>query len=106
MFVLGKAHVRSIPSLLLPFRVATIVILIDGDDDDDDDDDDNDDGFFLACEHFGGRFDCSFPDYAFKRRSARAHQFHFFLSFLCQDQSTVAQQAETTAAVFSLASCV
>ena len=48
-------------------------------------------GFFLACEVFGKMFDLSFPAYDsiflfFKRRLARAHQFHSF----CQDQSTMA----------------
>ena len=38
----------------------------------------------------------------FKRRLARVHQFHS----LCQDQSTVAQQAKTTVAECSLTSCV
>ena len=37
-----------------------------------------------------------------KWRLARAHQFHSF----CQDQSTVAQRAETTVAECSLTSCV
>ena len=38
----------------------------------------------------------------FKLRLARVHQFHS----LCQDQSTVAQRAETTVAECSLTSCV
>ena len=37
-----------------------------------------------------------------KWRLARAHKFHS----LCQDQSTVAQRAETTVAECSLTSCV
>ena len=65
-----------------------------------------DGSFFLACEDLGGRFDDSFPACAFffffKWRSALAHQFHF----LGQDQSTVAQRAETTVAECSLTSCV
>ena len=40
--------------------------------------------------------------HSFKWRSARTHQFHF----LGQDQSTVAQQAETTVAECSLMSCM
>ena len=58
--------------------------------------------FFLVCEDFGRGFDNSYPACAFsfflsfflffKRRLARAHKFHS----LGQDQSTVAQRAETT----------
>ena len=44
--------------------------------------------FFLACEESGRIFDNSFPAW----RLARAHEFHS----LGQDQSTVAQRAETT----------
>ena len=52
--------------------------------------------FFLPCEDFGGIFDHSFPVCAFiplflKWRLACAHQFHSS----GQDQSTVAQRAET-----------
>ena len=54
--------------------------------------------FFLACEDFGGRFDDSFPA---RVEISSSTQFHF----LCQDQSTVAQRAETTVAECSLASC-
>ena len=67
-------------------------------------------GFFLACENFGRMFDHSFPVSAFwfffvlflKWRLAHAHLFHS----LCQNQSTVAQRAETAVAECSLASCV
>ena len=74
------------------------------------------DGSFLACEDFGRMFDHSFLGCAFsfflsfflfflfflKLRLARAHYFHS----LSQDQSTVAQQAETTVAECSLTSFV
>ena len=62
-------------------------------------------GFFLACEDLGRMFDHSAP----------ACAFFFFLvdissrtliPLLCQDQSTVAQRAETTVAECSLTSCV
>ena len=49
-------------------------------------------GFFLACAFF---------IYIFKGRSSRAHKFHP----LGQDQSTVAQRAETTVSECSLTSC-
>ena len=65
-------------------------------------------GFFLVCEDFGRMFDNSFPACAFfflfffcKCRLAHTHLFHS----LGQDQSTVAQQAETTVTKCSLASC-
>ena len=61
--------------------------------------------FLLARVGGGGRFDVSFPAcavYYFKRRSARAHEFHF----LDQDQSTVAQRAEMTVAECSLTGCL
>ena len=68
-----------------------------------------DDGFFLAYEDFGGRFDNLFPACTLKKgrnhntwRSSRAHSFHFS----GQDQSTVAQRAETTVAEHYLTSCV
>ena len=65
------------------------------------------DGFCLLCEDLGGgRPDNSFPTCAFfffKWRSAHAHQIPFFGG---QDQSTVAQQAETTVAKCFLTSCV
>ena len=56
-------------------------------------------GFFLACGDFGQSFDdsCSpapFFFFFYKWRSDRAHQF----DILGQDQSTVAQPAETTVA--------
>ena len=59
-------------------------------------------GFFLACEDFGRMFNNSFPACAFfKWRLACARQFHA----LVQDQSTVAQRAETTVTKCSLTSC-
>ena len=65
-------------------------------------------GFFLACENFGRMFDNSFSTYDF---------FLLLLFFkveislrklipLCQDQSTMAQRAETTVTEGSLTSCV
>ena len=64
-------------------------------------------GSFLACEDFGRMFDQSFPACAF---------FFFFFevkistrtnsTVLGQDQSTVAQPAETTVAECSMTSCV
>ena len=56
---------------------------------------DNDDGVFLALEDFGGKFDHSFAACAIlflKKTSARAHKLYF----LGQNQSTVAQRAEST----------
>ena len=60
-------------------------------------------GFVLACEELGRLFDLSFPACTFflMGRLPRAHLFHF----LCQDQSTVAQRAETTVAECSLTRC-
>ena len=60
--------------------------------------------FLLACRDLGGRFDDSFSTCTFflKWRSAGTHQFHFS----GQDQSTVAQWAETTVADCSLTSCM
>ena len=63
--------------------------------------------FFLACEEFWRMFDNSLPACAFllfflKWRLTRAHYFHS----LGQDQSTVAQQAETTVTECSPPSCV
>ena len=75
-------------------------------------------GFFVASEDFGRMFDNLFPASAFsffffsffflfffffnKWRLDRAHLFHF----LGQDQSTVAQRAETTVTECSLTSYV
>ena len=67
-------------------------------------------GFFLMCEDFGRMFNNSFPARTFflffffflKWRLACAHLFHS----LGQDQSTVAQRAETTVTEHSLISCV
>ena len=64
-------------------------------------------GFFLAGEDFGRMFNHSFPVciffFFFVSGNYRAHtDFHS----LCQDQSTVAQFAETTVADYSLTSCV
>ena len=57
-------------------------------------------GVFLACKDFGGRFSDLFH--------ASTFFFFFFYRFyfLGQDQSTVAQLAETTAAECILTSCV
>ena len=67
---------------------------------------------FLACDDFGGWFRESFPACVFflsfllsfflKWRSASAQQLHI----LRQDQSTVAQRAETTVYERALTSCV
>ena len=59
---------------------------------------------FPRLRGFRRMFDHSFPECAFflKWRLARAQKFHS----LCQDQSTVAQRAETTVAKCSLTSCV
>ena len=64
-------------------------------------------GFFLMCKDLGRMFDDSFPACAFlnsilKWRLARANWFHS----LCQNQSTVAQWAETTVTECSLTSYV
>ena len=63
-------------------------------------------GFFLSCENFLGMFDDSFPACLFvfflKWRLARGHLSHT----LGQDQSTVAQRAETTVAELSLTCCM
>ena len=63
-------------------------------------------GFSLACEDFGRMIDHSFPVCAFffflKWRLARVHYFRS----LGQDQSTVAQRAETTVTECSLTSRV
>ena len=59
-----------------------------------------------ACKEFGEKFDNSFPASTFfvvlKWKSACAYQFHFS----GQNQSTVAQRAETIVAKCSLKSCV
>ena len=68
----------------------------------------NDPGILLACEEFGRRLDRSYPAcvcvffFFLKWRLARAHQFYS----LGQDQSTVAQQAETIVVDCSLSSCM
>ena len=70
----------------------------------------DDGGVFLTCEDFGKMFNHSFPActfflflfFFFKWRLARAHQFHS----LGQDQSTLAQRAETTVAEYFLTSCM
>ena len=62
-------------------------------------------GFFLACKDFQRMFDHSFPactSFFLKWRLACAHLFHS----LCQDQSTVAQRAETTVGEHFLKSSV
>ena len=64
-------------------------------------------GLFLACEDFGRMFDSSFPACTFflllfKVEISSHTQFHS----LDQDQSTVAQQAETTVTKCSLMSCM
>ena len=64
-------------------------------------------GSFLACEDVGRMFQHSILAYVFyfffpKWRLARAHLFHS----LGQDQSTLAQRAETTVAECSLTCCV
>ena len=59
-------------------------------------------GLFLACEDFGERFDNSFPACNFFR-----NQFmHTNSTFVGQEQSTVAQQAEMTVVYCFLMSCV
>ena len=63
-------------------------------------------GFSTLHEDFDGSFDDSFPACAFffflKWKSVRTPQFHF----LGEDQSTVAQRAETTVTECSLTRCV
>ena len=67
-------------------------------------------GFFLACEDLGRMFDNSYPACGcccfvclfFMWRLSHAHLFHS----LGQDQSTVAQRAETTVTECSLSSYV
>ena len=49
-------------------------------------------------------FDHSFPACAFSLKWGLARRAHYF-HFLGQDQSTVAQRAETTVAECSLTSC-
>ena len=59
--------------------------------------------FYLLVRNFGRMFNHSFLTCTFlKWRLARAHYF----PSLCQDQSTVAQWAETTMAKCSLTRCV
>ena len=63
-------------------------------------------GFFLACEDFGGKLDDSFHAFAFfffKVEISPCTPVHFFSG---QDQSTVAQRAETTVAVCFLTRCL
>ena len=63
-------------------------------------------GFFFTRKYFWGRFNDSFPTYAFlllkKVRSALTHQ----ICSLGHDQSTVAQRTEITVAECFLISCM
>ena len=60
-------------------------------------------GFFLDCEDFGRMFDHSFPACAFLFLFFKVeNRLRTLISLLGQDQSTVAQRAETTVAECSL----
>ena len=67
----------------------------------------SDGGFFLTCEDFGGGFKETipclhpFPFFCFKVEIS----LHALVDFLSQDQSVVAEQAETTVDKHSLTSC-
>ena len=64
------------------------------------------DGFFLACEDFGEGFDNSPPALFFFFFLSGDRLAHTNFNFLGQDQSAVAQRAETTVAECSWTSCV
>ena len=64
-------------------------------------------GSFLACEDFGRIFELSFPRLRLKKKKRSGDWLaHTNSTLLYQDQSTVAQRAETTVAECFLTSCV
>ena len=62
--------------------------------------------FFLACEELGRMFDHSFPACACFFIFKVEINSGTLIPLFCQNQSTVAQRAETTVAECSLSSCV